>query len=168
MVLREISVKGVKCFRDECSVGRFGEGLNMIFGPNETGKSTLIEATARALFDDYSSKAESIKQLQPWDTSLAPEIVLEFAADGREFRLRKRLLSDTLCVLERQEAGAWSALHERDAADDFVRALLHGEETRGASDLRHWGIARTLWCLNDPCMIGRGDVSCVVPGAVAG
>ncbi|MFW5867206.1 MAG: AAA family ATPase, partial [Armatimonadota bacterium] len=168
MILREITVKGVKCFRDECRVGSFGDGLNMIFGPNETGKSTLIEATARALFDDYSSKAESIKQLQPWNTTLAPEIILEFVAESDEYRLTKRLLADTLCRLERHESGGWSALHERDAADDFVRGLLHGEGAHGASDLRHWGIARTLWCLNDPCMIGKGDASCVVPGAVAG
>ncbi len=169
MILREITVRGVKCFRDECTVGRFGEGLNMIFGPNETGKSTLIEATARALFDDYSSRAESIKQLRPWGTSLAPEIVLEFAAEGDDYRLTKRLLADTLCRVERKEAGDWSALHERDAADEFVRELLHGEDAHGASDLRHWGLARTLWCLRDPCMIGRADdAACVVPSSVAG
>lgn len=168
MILRAISVQGVKCFRDQISVGRFGDGLNMIFAPNETGKSTLIEAAARALFDDYKSKGDSIKRLRPWGTSLAPTVTLEFSDGGKDYRLTKRLLDDPLSRLERQESGVWSALHERDAADDFVRDLLHGERAHGASDLRHWGLARTLWCLRDPSMIGKADgASCVVPSSVA-
>ena len=72
MILREITVKGVKCFRDECTVGRFGDGLNMIFGPNETGKSTLIEATARALFDGYTVTGDAIESMRPWGTPSIP------------------------------------------------------------------------------------------------
>jgi len=169
MVLRSITVSGVKCFRDEFSVGRFGDGLNMVFGGNEIGKSTLVEATARALFDDYRSTGEEIRDLQPWETTLAPEITLEFEAGGDAYRLRKRLLSGPECVLSRMESGAWRALHERDGADEFVRRLLHGEGSHGASDLRHWGLARMLWSLRDPSMIGRDDGAgaCRVSTAVA-
>ncbi len=169
MVLRSITVSGVKCFRDEFSVGRFGDGLNMIFGGNEIGKSTLVEATARALFDDYKSTGEEIRDLQPWQTTLAPEITLEFEAGGDAYRRRKRLLSGHECVLSRMESDAWCRLHERDGADEFVRRLLHGEGSHGASDLRHWGLARMLWCLRDPSMIGRdeGAGACRVSTAVA-
>lgn len=168
MILREITVRGVKCFRDECAVGRFGDGLNMIFGPNEAGKSTLIEATARALFDGYTVTGDAIESMRPWGTSLAPEVALEFEARDGQWRLEKRLLSGASCSLRRMEGGGWSLIHERDAADSFVRELLHGEAPgRGASDLRHWGLARTLWCLSDPCMIGRDDGVCVVPSDVA-
>jgi len=169
MVLRAITVRGVKCFRNEVTVGPFGDGLNMIFSPNETGKSTLIEATARALFDGYTVTGEAIDGLRPWETTLAPEITLEFEAGGEQWRLQKRLLSGPECTLSRMESGGWSLVHERDAADDFVRDLLHGTAPgRGPSDLRHWGLARTLWCLRDPCVLGRADAACVVPSAVAG
>ncbi|MEA3403560.1 MAG: AAA family ATPase, partial [Armatimonadota bacterium] len=169
MILREISVKGVKCFRDEVTIGRFGDGLNMLFGPNETGKSTLIEATARALFDGYTITGDAIEDLRPWETTLAPEIALEFEARGELWRLEKRLLSGPECILSRMETSRWSRLHERDAADEFVRELMHGDAPgRGPSDLRHWGLARTLWCLNDPCMLGKAEAACVVPTAVAG
>ena len=169
MILREITVKGVKCFRDEVTVGRFGDGLNMIFGPNETGKSTLIEATARALFDGYSITGDAAESLRPWNTSLTPEIGLEFEAHDRQWRLEKRLLSGASCSLSCRDGSGWSLMHARDGADDFLRELLRGAAPgRGASDLRHWGLARTLWCLSDPCMLGRADSStCVVPGAVA-
>lgn len=168
MILREITVKGVKCFRDEVTLGRFGEGLNMIFGPNEMGKSTLIEATARALFDGYTVTGDAIESLQPWGSTLAPEMTLEFEARGERWRLEKRLLSGPECTLSRMESSGWSRLHERDAADEFVRELMHGDAPgRGPSDLRHWGLARTLWCLHDPCMVGRAEAACVVPSAVA-
>jgi len=169
MILRRITVKGVKCFRDEVTVGPLGDGLNMIFAPNETGKSTLIEAAGRALFDNHTVTGEAIDGLRPWGTSLAPEITLEFEERGEQWRLEKRLLSDQRCTLSRRENSAWSAVHERDAADEHVRRLLYGEAPgRGPSDLRHWGLARMLWCLRDPCVVGRADTACVVPSAIAG
>lgn len=151
MILRSVKVKGMRCFRSEVSVGPFGEGLNLIYAPNETGKSTLVEAVSRALFDKYSVGGQEIEALRPWGTPLSPEIELEFEANERTLRLRKRLLDDAICTLEETRKGSWTLLAERDQADEFVRKLLHGAlPGRGPTKLEHRGLARMLWCLQEP------------------
>ncbi len=151
MILRSVKVQGMRCFRNQVSVGLFGEGLNLVYAPNETGKSTLIEGVSRALFDRYSVGGRDIEALRPWGTHLCPEIELEFEVDEQRYRLHKRLLDEAACTLEEMRNGSWTLLAERDQADDFVRNLLHGDlPGRGPTKLEHRGLARTLWCLQEP------------------
>jgi len=150
MILRSAKVQGMRCFRNQVYVGSFGDGLNMIYAPNETGKSALIEAVSRALFDRYSIGGQVIEALRPWGTSLCPEIELEFEANEQRYRLHKRLLDDATCALEEMKDGTWTLLAERDRADEFVRALMHGDlPGRGPTKLEHRGLARTLWCVQE-------------------
>jgi len=49
MQIRDIHIEGFGHFRDR-KVGGFRPGLNVIHGPNETGKTTLLELVRRVLF----------------------------------------------------------------------------------------------------------------------
>jgi len=42
MILRSLTVSGLRCFRNPVELNDFSEGINIIYGPNESGKSTLI------------------------------------------------------------------------------------------------------------------------------
>jgi len=151
MILHKVTVSGMRCFRNPVTVGPFGKGLNLIFAPNESGKSTLVEAVGRALFDRYSVGGQEIEAIRPWGTSLCPDITLEFEHDGEMYHLAKRFLDDPMCELSRIEDGESLLIAERDSADDFLRDLLHGDRAgRGLTDLSHWGLARTLWSLQGP------------------
>ncbi|MHB9023541.1 MAG: AAA family ATPase [Armatimonadota bacterium] len=151
MILRQLRVQGVRCFRNPVSIGPFGDGLNIIFAPNESGKSTLVEAVARALFDRYSVTGERIDSMRPWNTRLAPEIELIFESTSKRYQLRKRFLSDQTSMLYEFRGNTPQLLAERDQADDMMRDLIKSEAPgRGASSAKHWGIARTLWCLQGP------------------
>ena len=163
MILRAVRVKGMRCFRNEIHLGPFGDGLNLIHAPNETGKSTLVEAVSRALFDRHSVSGGDMEALRPWGTSLSPEIGLEFEVAGRRYRLHKRLLDDALCTLEEMTDRGWTLLEERDRADEFVRGLLHGDlPGRGPTRMEHRGLARTLWSLQEPGAGGGYSVSAAV------
>ncbi|MBA5942756.1 MAG: AAA family ATPase [Methanophagales archaeon] len=47
----------------------FDDGATVIYGPNETGRSTILEALSRGLFDKSSSHAEAIKRIKPLTAS---------------------------------------------------------------------------------------------------
>ena len=78
MILRSIRVEGWRCFAVPVEVGPFADGLNVIHGPNGIGKSTLMTALVRGLFDSHNVKGVDIKSLRPWGRSLAPKVTIEF------------------------------------------------------------------------------------------
>ncbi len=151
MILRSISLSHVRCFRNPITVGTFGDGINILYGPNESGKSTLLEAAALALLDRYKVGGEDVESFVPWDTSLSPEITLEFEANGKSYRLMKTFLSGNRALLAERVNGAYQDLHEGEVADTTVRGMLLGElPGRGRARPEHWGILRLLWSLQAP------------------
>ena len=43
----------------------FDEAATVVYGPNETGKSTILEALSMGFFDKSSSQAETITHIKP-------------------------------------------------------------------------------------------------------
>ncbi|MCD4690906.1 AAA family ATPase [bacterium] len=64
-------------------------GLNLLVGPNESGKSTIVEALGVALFVDPTTKSKAIRSLEAWGSSGGMELELDFEHDGSEYRLVK-------------------------------------------------------------------------------
>ena len=60
MKLRKLSVNQFKRFTEPTKLGELGNGLNLVVGPNELGKSTLLDALRAVLFERYSSRARPI------------------------------------------------------------------------------------------------------------
>jgi len=151
MILRSLSVSHLRCFRNPVTVGPFGDGINILHGPNEAGKSTLIEAAAIAIFDKHGISGQGVDSFQPWGTSLSPEITLEFEAEGKRYRLQKTFLVGHRSLLSEERNGIYQSLHEGDAADTAVRTIMLGESPgRGRARVDQWGIARLLWSLQGP------------------
>jgi len=156
MILRSIRVEGWRCFASPVELTGFTDGLNVIFGPNGVGKSTLMKALARGLFDSHNVSGNDIKSLRPWGRQLNPRVTIEFEHGGDQFRLRKQFVSSAEAQLERRENGRYVPLAESRAADDRARELLAGEAPgRGATDARHWGLAQILWAEQGGLQIGH-------------
>lgn len=146
MILRTLRVAGWRCYAEAVEVGPFGEGLNVLFAPNATGKSTLFEALLRGLLDGHRVTGRDVEALRPWGRALTPTVTVEFAHDGIEYRLTKRFLDRPIAELERQERGRYVRLAEGDAADDRVRELLtRNPPGRGLARPENRGIAQVLW-----------------------
>jgi DNA repair exonuclease SbcCD ATPase subunit len=146
MILRRLRVQHFRCFRNPVELSGLGTGIHVIHAPNETGKSSLVLAVARALFDRYSTKDREIQQLRPWQTTLSPRITLEFETAGKRYRLEKAFLDDASSVLEEWTGTRFERLADSQQADELVRGFLTSSVPgSGATKVGHWGLARLLW-----------------------
>lgn len=65
-----------------------GPGLNVLYGPNDLGKSTLAHGLRAALL--LLPRSTAAKEFKPWHSDAVPRVVLDFVADdGRTYRLDK-------------------------------------------------------------------------------
>jgi len=147
VILEEITVKNWRGYREPHTF-RFQHGINLLVGRNEAGKSTLFEALTRALFDRHNSKTEDIRAIQPIASSLGPEVVVQFRANGIRYKVVKRFLQDPKSELYSERQGKWELDHEGDQSDTRLREVLRGEATtRTAARSEHRGLAQALWYL---------------------
>lgn len=56
----------------------FEKGVNLLYGPNEIGKSSIIEAVKQAILGDAASRKQEYKDLQPWGTDVKAKVKLFF------------------------------------------------------------------------------------------
>ncbi len=146
MILHSLELTHVGRFRETIFVGPFGPGLNIISAPNESGKSTALQAAARTLFDRHTTKSDEIKALQPAGTSLAPRVTVEFETGGGHFRIAKTFLQKPESRLSQLRSGIWELLAEADDADQRVQGMLNSSlPGRGATKPEHWGFLGFLW-----------------------
>jgi len=146
MILRSIRVWNWRCFLEPVEVGPFAEDLNVLYGPNATGKSTLFEALLRGLLDGHRVSGREIEAVRPWGRSLAPGVTIEFAHAGTEYRVTKGFLEAAEAVLERKEKGRFRRVAEGDAADAQMRTILRSNPPgRGLAREENWGLAQVLW-----------------------
>ena len=142
MKLRKLSVNQFKRFTEPTKLSELCDGLNLVVGPNELGKSTLLDALRAVLFERNSSRAQQIKALQNDRSGAAPVIELVFEVNGAEYTLTKRFVKSPYARLQCPDG----TLLEADAAEDRLRSLLGFAEAgnRGATSetLGMWGV---LW-----------------------
>lgn len=79
MILRSLDIRSFRCIR-QLHVD-FTDGLNVLYGPNELGKSTLIEALRAAFLLPVNSKVA--EDFVPWGTDDTPQVVVEFELPAR-------------------------------------------------------------------------------------
>ncbi len=136
---------------------RFDNGINLLVGRNEAGKSTLFEVLTRLLFDRHTSRTEEIKSMQPVGSSLGPEAWMVFSALNTRYRIHKRFLQDPLSELCIDRNGHWELSDTGDQADSNVRSVLGGEASlRTSARAENRGIAQALWYLQSDGAIPQG------------
>ena len=146
MIIQTIELRNVGQFNETVHIGPLDNGLNILAANNEIGKSTLVKAAARALFDRHTCRSEEIKALQPVGTSLAPSVVVVFRQNGKTYRVEKTFLEAPRSQLSQMTDGTWRLIEEGDKADGRVQQLLgSGQPGRGATKPEHWGLLQYLW-----------------------
>ena len=154
MKLRSLSVNQFKRFTEPRRLGELSDGLNLVVGPNELGKSTLLAALRAVLFERYRSTAQPIIALQNDRSGAAPVVELVFEVNGAEYTLTKRFVKSVYAQLRCPDG----TLLEADAAEAELRNLLGFAEpgNRGADSetLGMWGV---LW-VQQGQSFGRPDL----------
>lgn len=124
MKLRSLAVNQFKKFTSPTRLNGIGDGLNVVVGPNEMGKSTLLDALRAALFEKYSSKAQPITALQNDRNQAAPVVELAFELDDGLYRITKRFVKKPYARLSCPDGRTL----EGDTAEDTLRSLLGFDE----------------------------------------
>lgn len=107
--------------------------LNVIGGPNEAGKSTLLEAARYALFLKARGGGETQKSMVSLTHQGHPEVEIEFEIAGTGYRLAKRFSGNNgTSVLTQAGGSTWQA----EEAEEKLSQLLGVEiiSGRGAGE----------------------------------
>ncbi len=78
----------------------FTEGINLVRGPNESGKSTLVMAVMAGLFARPQTTTALGRSYMRWGTEDAPVIELDFSQNGRSYHLVKDFAGRTVSLEE--------------------------------------------------------------------
>ena len=124
MKLRSLTVNQFKKFTSPIRLEGIEDGLNVVVGPNEMGKSTLLDALRAVLFERHSSKAQPIVALQNDRNQAAPVVELAFELDDGLYRITKRFIKKPYARLSCPDGRSL----EGDAAEDTLRDLLDFDE----------------------------------------
>jgi len=124
MRLRSLSVRDFRCV--ESADVELTDGLNVLYGPNDLGKSSLVEAIRAALLLQHSSKQGS--DYKPWGTDRVPRVSLVLTDDdGRYWRVTKAFSTGRRgsATLEWSNDGKiWTLEDKNRGVDSKLRELL--------------------------------------------
>ena len=174
MIIRSLEVTNFRKFREPLRIDGFIDGLNIVVEPNETGKSTLLEALRAAFFVRYSAKTELVRSYVPIGDDVAPRVSVGFNIGADAWTLEKQFMKSASVRL----AGA-TGRKESDAAEEALQELLGFErgnnrgtdvETRGPLGLL-WVEQATALAVENPNRIVRDTIRGVLEaevGAVTG
>ncbi len=138
MRLTAIELENVRRFRGRFVIETFGPRLNVLCGPNEFGKSTLLAALSAAFFQKHGSRSRTIMALQTAGSETAPRVAVTFRIGDMDWRLEKQFLAKASASL----ADANGRRFEGDAAETRLRELL-GVDAGGKPE--HLGLWDALW-----------------------
>ena len=99
----------------------FDPQFTLIGGPNEAGKSTVVEALHKGLFLKATATGRGVDELRSRLHSGLPEVEIGFEAGGAEWLVRKRFSGASgTCQLSNNQGVALSGA----AAEERLAALL--------------------------------------------
>ena len=116
--------------------------LNVVVGPNEMGKSTLLDALRAVLFEKHDSRAKPVRDLQNDRNKAGPVIELTFELNEGIYRIRKRFIKRPYARLDCPDGRTL----EGDAAEEELRELLSlGKPARSGAQSETLGMWNVLW-----------------------
>ena len=105
MKIRAIRLKEVGRFSAPVALEGLSGGLDVLAGPNEFGKSTILKAVKAALFEQHRSKHRKLEAFRPYAGG-APLIEVDFEVGGKPWRIRKQFLSAPAAELRDLQSGS--------------------------------------------------------------
>lgn len=132
MKLLSISAHNYRIHRDV--EVQFDTARTVVGGPNESGKSTLMDAAHRALFMRYKTGGDAQAQLLS-NSGGQPQVTVAFEVGGKRFSISKRFSGQTGTATLTQESGETL---KNDAAEARLAELLGVEAASGKALRAQW------------------------------
>ncbi len=151
MIVHRIALRNFRRFDREVSVS-LSPHINLIYGPNESGKTSLVLAVPFALFTSHRSGV-AVREVQPFGQPLDPWIQLEIETGGERYRLTKGFGRHRESRVEHRDPheNHWHIVAEDSEADQWMASLFDAQSSlqrRGFPD--QWGLAAALWLVQSP------------------
>ena len=141
LVIRQIALDGFRKFRAPFAISDLTDGLNIVIEPNETGKSTLLEALRAAFFVRHNTRNQLAQSFAPYGEAVGPEIKVSFDVGDEAWSLTKRFLRSPSLEITSPQGRA-----QGDDAEARLNALLGSvrDNSRGG-DVSTYGALGLLW-----------------------
>lgn len=141
MLLRSIAIENFQQYEKPFQLKGLSSGINVIYGDNEAGKSTLLRALRAILFDRFNGKgADDFAGYKGG----SPEVKIEFELNGNSYSLEKTFSKkkDGRAVLTDEKGVQWTGTE----AEIQLSVLLKFENVeRGLAKSEQQGIYGVLW-----------------------
>src|SRR5579883_1735580 len=152
MLFRRIAVRNFKKLLSPIVLDGLSEGATIIAGDNEEGKSTLVHAIRTGLFERHNLTGKAAEAMQPYGSSVRPEVELEFEFNGKTYLIRKGFAQRSFAHLKTPDGQ-----FEGQAAEERLAELLRFKvPDRGESKPDHRGILGLFWLEQGRALEGLG------------
>jgi DNA repair exonuclease SbcCD ATPase subunit len=139
--IRRIEVRDFRALLGTHVVSDLEDGLTILSGQNEDGKSTLLAAVRTVLFERYKVGGQVAESLLPFGSRVRPEIRVDFRIGDRDYSIFKAFCQRPEAVLTTPEGEQ----HGDEAEEELGRLLGAQIPGRGPSKLEHRGVWGMLW-----------------------
>lgn len=141
LVIRKIALDSFRKFRTPFAIEGFNDGLNIVIEPNETGKSTLLEALRAGFFVRHSTRNQLAQSFAPHGEAVGPEIRIDFDVGGTPWTLSKRFLRSQSIEITGPHGRA-----QGEEAETRLNTLLGSvRDTSRNGDTSTYGALGLLW-----------------------
>ncbi len=143
MRIRRIQISNFRKLRGPLTLSGLGDGLTVIAGDNEDGKSTLLLALRAALFVKHKISAGVSEELLPFGSKVRPELRVDLEFGGRPYSIYKAFYQSP-----RAELTTPTGKLEGSAAEEELQRLLRFESPqKGNAEPKHehQGLCGLLW-----------------------
>lgn len=130
----------------------FDETATVIYGPNEMGKSTILEALSRGLFDKSSSSADAIKRVKPHTAhgNVTSAVRIALTINKKQYRLEKNFnLRKGTSLYEIIRGKPTLQSQDNDADEQLIQLLEADLPSQRGSKPSNWGALQWLWAPQD-------------------
>ena len=142
MRIRSIEVRDF-CKLRRVMVSGLKDGVNIITGENETGKSTLLAAVQAALFQRHNVTGKVLDDMQPYGCAVRPQVKLDFELDEGIYQLQKTFGGSSGSAELADPGGRRFSNHD---ADHKLEELLNFHAaSRGGTKFHELGIWPLFW-----------------------
>ncbi len=139
--IRRIVVKNFRKFRAPVVIEGLTDGLNVVIEPNETGKSTLLEALRAAFFVRFNTRNQLAQSFAPHGDAVSPEVEVAFDVDGTSWSVTKHFLRSASVEVSGPQGRA-----QGEEAEARLNALLGSvRDTSRGGDVATYGALGLLW-----------------------
>jgi DNA repair exonuclease SbcCD ATPase subunit len=138
MIIEGFEIENWKCIKRLAVSNLPRTGVIVLHGPNQTGKSSLVQAL-RACLMDYSSTSTALKSCYPRGSGEKPTVSVTFITGGTAYRIKKCFGSNKSELASRTSTGNWKA-ETTSAAESHSRTC----DFVGGDDSNK-GLRQLLW-----------------------